>query len=198
MATRELAAQLIAAWLGEFRKQRAYIDGAVVQLSDEQFRTRPAPNLNSVAIIIKHLAGNLRSRWTDWLTTDGEKPDRDRDREFVDEGESRAALMERYEQGWRLLFAAVEALGEADLSRIVTIRSEPHSVPLAINRQLAHIAYHAGQIMLISRSLAGDEGWKWQTVAPGGTGEFNRAMRGKWGTPHDPHRADPSIHPQMP
>ena len=169
------------AWLGEFRKQKAYIDGAAAQLNDEQFRARPAPNLNSVAMIIKHLAGNLRSRWTDWLTTDGEKPDRDRDREFVDEGESRGALMECYEQGWKLLFAGVEGLNASDLSRTVRIRSEPHSVPLAVNRQLAHVAYHAGQVMLIARSLAGDAGWKWATVPPGKTGEFNRARNQRHG-----------------
>ncbi len=169
------------AWLSEFRKQKAYIDGAAAQLSDEQFWARLTPNLNSVAMIIKHLAGNLRSRWTDWLTTDGEKPDRDRDREFVDEGESRAALMERYERGWKLLFAGVEGLTESDLSRTVRIRSEPHSVPLAVNRQLAHVAYHAGQVMLIARSLAGDAGWKWATVPPGKTGDFNRAMKERHG-----------------
>jgi uncharacterized damage-inducible protein DinB len=182
MVKRELTAELAAAWVSEFRKQKAYIDGAVAQLSDEQFRARPAPNVNSAAMLIKHLAGNLRSRWTDWLTTDGEKPDRDRDREFVDEGESRAELMERYEQGWKLLFGALGSLSESDLSRTVTIRSEAHSVPLAINRQLAHAAYHAGQIMLIARSLAGDAGWKWQTVAPGRTAEFNQQMRRKHGS----------------
>lgn len=183
MATSTLASTLIAAYQVEFRRQKAYIDGAVAQLSDEQFRTRPAPNLNAAAMIIKHLAGNLRSRWTDWLTTDGEKPDRNRESEFRDEGESRAQLMERYEAGWRLVFEGLAELNESDLSRAVSIRSEPHSVPLAINRQLAHIAYHAGQIMLISRSLVGDAGWKWQTVPPGKSAQFNQEMTAKWGRP---------------
>lgn len=164
------------AWLREFRKHKAYVDGAAAQLSDEQFRARPAPNLNSVAIIIRHLAGNMRSRWTDWLTSDGEKPDRDRDREFIDDGETREGLMRRYDAGWSLLFGALESLTPADLSRSITIRSEPHTVPLAIERQLAHIAYHAGQIMLIARWIAGDAGWNWQTVPPGGSAAFNQAM----------------------
>ena len=167
------------AWLSEFRKQKAYIDGAVAQLSDEQFRARPAPNLNSAAVIVKHLAGNLMSRWTDWLTTDGEKPDRNRDDEFIDKGEPREVLMQRHEAGWRLVFDALAAMTAADLTRTVTIRSEPHSVPLAISRSLAHCAYHAGQVMLIARSIAGNENWKWQTVPPGGTIAFNAAMRAK-------------------
>jgi hypothetical protein len=165
------------AWLSEFRKQKAYIDGAVAQLSDNQFRARPAPNLNSAAIVIKHLAGNLRSRWTEWLTADGEKSDRNRDHEFIDDGEPRSSLMRRYESGFGLVFDALNALTPADLSRTITIRSEPHSVPLAINRSLAHIAYHAGQIMLIARSIAGNDNWKWQTVPPGQSTAFNAAMQ---------------------
>jgi hypothetical protein len=172
---------LVDAWLREFKKHKSYIDGAAAQLTDEQFRARPAPNINSVAIIIRHLAGNLRSRWTDWLATDGEKPDRNRDGEFIDDGEPRAALMRRFEDGWVLVFKALEALTPADLSRTITIRAEPHSVPLAIERQLAHVAYHAGQIMLIARWVAGNEGWKWQTVPPGGSAAFNRDMQKKHG-----------------
>jgi hypothetical protein len=168
------------AWLAEFRKQKGYIDGALAQLSDEQFRARPAPNLNSAAIIVKHLAGNLRSRWTDWQTTDGEKPDRNRDDEFIDRGESRTDLMRRYEAGFTLIFAALNALNAGDLARTLTIRSEPHSVPLAITRSLAHVAYHAGQVMLIARSIAGNENWKWQTVAPGGSVAHNLEMAAKF------------------
>jgi hypothetical protein len=169
------------AWLAEFHKQNAYIDGALAQLSDDQFRARPAPNLNSAAIIIKHLAGNLHSRWTNWLTTDGEKPDRNRDDEFIDRGEHRTALMQRYQSGFNLVFAALEALTPDDLTRTITIRFEPHSVPLAISRSLAHIAYHAGQIMLIARSIAGNDKWQWQTVPPGGSAAHNASMRAKHG-----------------
>lgn len=167
------------AWLAEFRKQKAYIDGSLAQLSDDQFRARPAPNLNSAAIIIKHLAGNLHSRWNNWLTTDGEKPDRNRDQEFIDDGEPRLTLMQRYESGFGLVFDALNALTPADLSRTITIRYEPHSVPLAINRSLAHCACHAGQIMLIARSIAGNDNWKWQTVPPGGSAAHNAEMQAK-------------------
>lgn len=169
------------AWVAEFRKQKGYIDGALGQLTDEQFRARPAPNINSAAIIVKHLAGNLRSRWTDWLTTDGEKSDRQRDEEFVDRGEARAELMQRYEGGFGLVFEALAGLTGRDLDRTITIRSEPHSVPLAITRSLAHTAYHAGQVMLIARSIAGDGSWKWQTVPPEGSVAHNAAMAAKFG-----------------
>lgn len=174
------------AWLAEFAKQKAYIVGAVGQLSDEQFRASPAPGaggaaVNSCAMIVKHLAGNLRSRWTDWRTTDGEKPDRHRDDEFVDRGESRAELMQRLEAGFGLVLAVVEGLTEEDLSRLVRIRGEPHSVPLAINRSLAHAAYHAGQIMIIARSVRGGDGWKWLTVRPGGSAEHNAEMERRFG-----------------
>ncbi len=183
MSSTDLTAVLIDAWLTEFRKQKSYIDNAAAQLTDDQFRARPTPDLNSVQLVIRHLAGNLRSRWTDWLTTDGEKPDRKRESEFIDDGESRESLMKRYEAGWKLALDAIAALTPADLARTITIRSEPHSVPLAINRQLAHCAYHAGQVMLIARSLVGNAGWKWQTVPPGGTAAFNKAMADQHGQP---------------
>lgn len=172
------------AWAAEFRKQKSYIDGAVRQLSDEQFRARPGgggSGVNSCALVVKHLAGNLRSRWTESLTTDGEKPDRDRDGEFVDKGEPRQELMRRLEEGFALVFAALAALREEDLGKFVKIRGEPHSVPLAINRSLAHVAYHAGQVMIIARSIAGNEKWEWQTVRPGGSAAFNAEMGRKFG-----------------
>jgi hypothetical protein len=127
------------------------------------------------------MAGNMRSRWTDWLTTDGEKPDRNREGEFADEGESRADLMARLNAGWDLIDACLQALTPADLTRTITIRGEPHSVPLAVERQIAHYAYHAGQIHLIARIVHGPEGWKWHTVAPGGSAAFNRAMSERFG-----------------
>jgi len=169
------------AWLAEFRKQKAYIDGALVQLSDAQFRASPAPGLNSPAIIIKHLAGNLRSRWTNWLTTDGEKPDRNRDEEFIDRGEPRAELMDRFNAGLAIVEASLSALTPEDLARTITIRSEPHSIPLAITRSLAHLAYHAGQVMLIARAIADNDNWNWQTVPPGGSAAHNAAMHAKHG-----------------
>lgn len=166
-------------WTSEFKRCRAYIAAAADQLSDDQFRARAHPDINSVHLIIRHLAGNLKSRWTDWLTTDGEKPDRDRDREFEDDGESRDSLIRRLNDGWKLAFDAIEALTLDDMGRTVFIRSEPHSIPLAIARQLAHCSYHAGQIMIIARSLVGNGTWQWQTVKPGGSAAFNEMMKSR-------------------
>ena len=172
---------VIAAWSAEFTRARKQIGDAVAQLSDDQFRTRLTPQTNSCALIVKHLAGNMRSRWTDWMTSDGEKPDRDRENEFADQGESRAELMARLDAGWGLVMGALAALRPEDLSRTVTIRGEPHSVPQAVERQIAHYGYHAGQIQLIARIVHGNEGWKWTSVAPGQSGAFNRAMEAKFG-----------------
>jgi hypothetical protein len=177
-----LSMVVIESWLAEFRRSKGYIDGALKQLSEEQFFRRPTPGTNSVALIVKHLAGNMRSRWTDFLTSDGEKPDRDRDGEFeIRANDKRESLTARLEEGWRLVFAAVEGLGERDLLGSVAIRGERLSVPDAVSRQVAHYGYHAGQILLIARLLHGDEGWNWQTVAPGGSRAFNQAMAKKHG-----------------
>ena len=176
-------ADVRAAWLKEFRATKAQIDAALAQLSDEQFRTRIAEGTNSCAAIVKHLAGNMRSRWTDWLTTDGEKPDRDREREFDADTEARPELMRRYEAGWGLVFGAIEALTEADVGRTVRIRGEPYTAAAAVERQMAHYGYHAGQIQLIARIVHGNPGWTWHTVAPGASEAFNRAMAEKHGTP---------------
>jgi hypothetical protein len=172
---------VIAAWLAEFSRAKKQIDDAVSQLSDDQFRTRLTPGSNSCALIVKHLAGNMRSRWTDWLTSDGEKPDRDRDREFADEGEPRETLVNALAAGWSLVLGSIKALKPEDLSRTVTIRGEPHTVPQAVERQVAHYAYHAGQIQLIARIVHGNEGWEWNSVAPGQTAAFNRAMAERFG-----------------
>jgi len=178
-----IEATVTAAWLAEFARARKQIQDAVGQLSDDQFRTRLTPWTNSCAIIVQHLAGNMRSRWTDWLTTDGEKPDRDRESEFEEPGQGRAALMQRLEEGWALVFGALRALKPEDLLRTVTIRGEPHPVPQAVERQVAHYAYHAGQIQLIARIVHGNEGWRWNSVPPGQSGAFNRAMAAKFGGP---------------
>ena len=130
---------------------------------------------NSIAIIVKHMAGNMRSRWMDFLTSDGEKPDRNRDTEFEAPPTARAELMEMWERGWRLLFGALEPLGDADLTRTITIRTEPHSVMQAINRQVAHYSYHAGQIVYLARHFAGDK-WQTLTVPKKKSAEFNRQV----------------------
>jgi hypothetical protein len=135
---------------------------AMDQVSDEQLFTPIDSDANSIAIIVKHMAGNMRSRWTDFLTSDGEKPDRNRDSEFEDPPATRAAVLASWEAGWSCLFSALHALTDDDLARTVTIRGEPHSVMQAINRQLAHYPHHVGQIVLLAKHFAGG---KWQSLS---------------------------------
>lgn len=141
--------------LRELRKYKAMAERATAQLPDEAWFRRLDPETNSVAIVMKHMAGNMRSRWTDFLTSDGEKPDRRRDGEFEDEDDTPASVRARWEDGWRLVFAALEPLEGSDLERTVTIRGEPHTVRQAIQRQLTHYAYHVGQIVLLAKHLVG-------------------------------------------
>src|SRR5580693_4894432 len=130
-----------------FRQCKKIADGAMEQLADEQLYAALDGETNSIAVIVKHMAGNMRSRWTDFLTTDGEKPDRHRDTEFEDAPATREALMALWQAGWDCVFAALDPLSDADLGRSVTIRGEAHSVMQAISRQIAHYACHAGQIV---------------------------------------------------
>jgi len=151
----------------ELRKLKDLADKAVAQTNEADFFATLDPESNSIAVIVKHMAGNMRSRWTDFLASDGEKPDRNRDGEFVIEvRDSREGLLKRWEVGWRCLFEAVTPLKPGDLDRAVTIRGKPHSVLQAINRQLSHYAYHVGQIVYVARLLKTD-GWKWITIPPG-------------------------------
>lgn len=158
-----------------FRAQKGWADRAVAQLPDDRLRVALDPETNSVAAIMKHVAGNLKSRWTDFLTTDGEKPWRDRDAEFVDTFADRAELLAWWESGWTALFQALESLAPDDLARTVLIRGEPHSVPLAIQRSLSHTCYHIGQIVMICRILAGDS-WTTITIPRGGSATFNQRV----------------------
>jgi hypothetical protein len=154
--------------LHEFRRYKRLAEEALAELSDDEFFRRPAEHVNSPAIIVKHLAGNLRSRWTDFLTTDGEKPDRNRDGEFEIAGEERrAGLMAAWEEGWAALFGSIGALGDKDLAKTVTIRGEGHSVQQATMRAALHVAYHVGQILYLVRWMRPDA--KWLTVPPGGS-----------------------------
>ncbi len=157
---------------------RRMIDAAVEQLSDEELHSRPAPDANSVAIILRHLGGNLRSRWTDFLTTDGEKPDRDRDTEFADWEADRAALLRHFDQGWSRLTSAIQEMKTTDIHQRITIRGEPHTLPQALARSVTHIAYHAGQIAMISRQVHAGP-WRWLTIAPGESAQHNQRT---WGT----------------
>jgi len=137
--------------LSLFRQYKKLAEGAMAQVTDEQLFAALDPEANSIAIVVKHMTGNMRSRWTDFLATDGEKPNRNRDSEFEDAPPTRAALIELWEAGWDCVFRALEPLSDADLSRRVTIRGEPHSVMQAISRQIAHYACHVGQIVLLAK-----------------------------------------------
>lgn len=158
--------------------QRRMIDAAVAQLTDEELRARPAPGVNSVAVILRHLAGNLRSRWTDFLTTDGEKPDRVREREFEDWPGDRASLLAYFDDGWKRIEAALASITEENVGATIYIRGEAHTLPQAVTRSIMHIAYHAGQILMIARAVHDGE-WKWLTIAPGGSRRHNEQT---WGT----------------
>jgi uncharacterized damage-inducible protein DinB len=158
-----------------FRYYKKLADRAMEQVRDEDLFAFLDAESNSIAVIAKHMAGNMRSRWTDFLTSDGEKPTRDRDSEFVDPPRTRTALNEMWEGGWACLFAALEPLTDADLERRVTIRGEAHSVMQAINRQVAHYSYHVGQIVLLARHYAG-EGWVSLSVPRNKSVEFNRRV----------------------
>lgn len=157
-----------------FRAQKVMAEKAIVQVPDERLHTALDAETNSIAVIAKHLSGNLLSRFTDFLTSDGEKPWRDRDSEFLEDDADRAEIMRRWEAGWACVLGAVAALTPEDLPRTVFIRSEAHTVALALHRSLAHVSYHTGQIVQIARMLSGP-GWKTITVPRGGTREFNRS-----------------------
>ena len=157
-----------------FRYYKKLTEGAIEQCPDEGLFAALDDESNSIAIIVKHMAGNMRSRWSDFLTTDGEKPDRNRDMEFEEPPKSRAELLAMWGQGWKILFDALEPLSDADLNRTVTIRTEPHSVMQAINRQIAHYSYHLGQITFLAKHFAAKRGqWTAITIPRKKSAEFN-------------------------
>jgi len=147
-------------------------DRAMAQASDEALFATLDNESNSIAIIVKHLAGNMRSRWTDFLTSDGEKPDRDRDSEFEAPPKTRAELLELWESGWKLAFDALASLTDADLSRTAYIRTEAHSVMQTIHRQVAHYSYHIGQIVYLAKHFAGPD-WNALTIPRRKSADFN-------------------------
>jgi hypothetical protein len=159
--------------LAIFRKQKDLADRAIAQVSDANLRRPLDANTNSIAVIMKHMAGNMVSRWTDFLTTDGEKPDRNRDGEFIDDFKSRDEITAFWERGWRTLFNTIERLSSDDLEKTVKVRGEPQSAIAAINRQVDHYGYHTGQIVLIARVLAGEK-WTTLSIPRGGSEEYNR------------------------
>jgi hypothetical protein len=173
------ASEVLELYLQDVRRELGSIkrlaEKSLAQVSDNDFFAALDPGSNSVAVIVKHLAGNLRSRWTDFLTSDGEKPDRRRDAEFeIGPDDTRSSLSGRWEEGWRTLFAALESLAPEDLSREVLIRGERISVVRAINRQLTHYADHVGQIVLLSKHWAGER-WQTLSIPRGKSEEVNRA-----------------------
>ena len=157
-----------------FRYYKKLAERAIEQCPDEGLFTILDSESNSIAIIVKHMAGNMRSRWTNFLTSDGEKPDRNRDSEFAEPPKTRSELLAIWGQGWKYLFDALEPLTDADLARTVTIRTEPHSVMQAINRQMGHYTYHLGQIAFLAKHFAAQSGtWTALTVPRNKSAEFN-------------------------
>jgi hypothetical protein len=163
----EVTSRYLADLVRTFRNYKALGDGALSQVSDADLHTLVDRDANSIAVIVKHLAGNLRSRFTDFLTTDGEKPDRDRDAEFeMAERVSRDDINGWWEEGWAIALASIESLTPEDLERTVTIRGEPFHVVEALNRLATHAAYHVGQIVLLAKHFAGPN-WKSLSIPKG-------------------------------
>lgn len=166
--------------LRRLKGHRRLVEKALEQVSDEDFFRSPGGESNAIAVIVKHLSGNMRSRFTDFLTSDGEKPDRHRDGEFALAAESRDALMTGWRSSWETTLAALEKLAPGDLERRVTIAGEPHTAIGAINRHLAHLAYHAGQITYLAKLWAGPR-WTTLSIPKGESGAYFDALRKKHG-----------------
>lgn len=171
-------------WLEEiiknYKKQKLNCEKAAEQVNDKDFFSTLDGNPQSIAILMKHIGGNHRSRWRNFLTTDGEKSDRNRENEFIVESETRETIYKIWEEGWRIAFNTLNSLVENDLEKTITIRGEPMSVMQALQRNLTHVVYHAGQIVMLARNFTGD---KWQTlsVAVGKSEEYNAKMKEKYG-----------------
>jgi hypothetical protein len=174
----ELTTSYLRDSLSLFRYYKKLAERALEQVADEQLVAVLDGEMNSIAIIVKHMAGNMRSRWAGFLVSDGEKPDRNRDTEFEQPPATRSALMTMWEQGWQCVFAALEPLSDADLDRTVEIRGEPHSVMQAINRQIAHYAYHCGQIVFLAKHLQSRQ-WNSLSVPRGKSEVFNQKVAAK-------------------
>jgi uncharacterized protein DUF1572 len=163
----------------QLRKLKSQAEQAIAQIRDEQLFATLDPESNSIALIMKHIAGNMRSRWTDFLTSDGEKPDRNRDSEFETRPEdTRDKIFAGWEDGWSRLFRAVSSLSPEDLARTVKIRGEAHSVLEAVNRQLTHYAAHVGQIVLLAKHYAGAD-WQTLSIPKGKSKEVEVAKSGR-------------------
>ena len=179
----DIAAAFMAATINAFEANKRLADRAVEQVPDDKLHVALDENTNSVAVIMKHVAGNLTCRWTDFLTTDGEKHWRNRDDEFVDSFGSRAELLELWERGWTCLLTTLRGLKPEDVEKAVMIRGEPHSVPLALERSLGHTCYHIGQIVQVARIHAGEQ-WKTLTIPRGKSELFNKEHWSQTGKSH--------------
>ena len=167
---------LIESIRGEYIRYKALAEAALLQVRDDELGAAPAPDGNSVAVICWHVAGNLNSRFTDFLTSDGEKPWRNRDEEFAERTVTRAQLMAKWNDGWAALFGALEGLTDAQLHDSVTIRGQSLKVHEALNRSVAHAAYHVGQIVLVAKSLSGT-GWRSLSIPRHGSAAYNQQPR---------------------
>jgi hypothetical protein len=170
----DVGSEFVSAVMNAFQANKRLADGAIAQTPDDKLHLALDANTNSIAVVMRHVAGNLASRWTDFLTTDGEKPWRNRDGEFLESQTSRTALLKVWERGWACLFGALAGLQPEDLARTVMIRGEPHSVPLAMTRSLGHTCYHIGQIVQVARIHAGTQ-WTTLTIPRGGSRQFNES-----------------------
>jgi uncharacterized damage-inducible protein DinB len=179
----DIAAAFLSAIRNAFDANKRLADRAVEQVPDDKLSIALDANTNSIAVIMKHVAGNLISRWTDFLTTEGEKAWRNRDDEFVDSFHTRTELLDYWERGWACLRQALEDLKREDLEKTVLIRGDPHSVPLALERSLGHTCYHVGQIVQVARVHAADK-WNTLTLPRGGSEQFNKANWGQMGKSH--------------
>jgi hypothetical protein len=175
MTTDNLISDFLRSSLAEFKKYKKYGDAALAQVSDAQLNLVPEPNSNSIAVIVKHLHGNMISRWQNLFDADGESQNRNRDSEFEFEDLSRVALLELWESGWACLFSALEDLGTLDFSRLVFIRGEAHSVIAVIQRQLAHYPGHVGQIVYLAKMFQGEK-FQSLSIPKGQSAAFNAAM----------------------
>lgn len=172
---------MLTGYLDSSKKLFAYYkqlgENALVQVPEDKLFYQPNEDSNSIAIIMQHLSGNMLSRWTDFLNSDGEKEWRNRDGEFMAGIDTRQDLMQAWERGWQCLFEALNGLSDEDLQAIVYIRGEAHTVLEAINRQLAHYAYHVGQILYVCKMLAGQP-WKSLSIPKNQSQEYNREKFG--------------------
>ncbi len=174
----EIAEHYLSDSIRTFKNYQKLAERSIEQVSDNEFFACIDVEANSIAVVVKHIAGNLRSRWADFLTTDGEKDFRDRDAEFEMIGDTRGSLMAYWETGWQTLFGSIEPLTADDLSRTVTIRGQPHTVIEAINRQMTHYAYHIGQIVLLAKHFRSSD-WKTLSVPRKQSEQFNQFLAEK-------------------